>query len=473
MSEEREHLPPEKTSPLPINQTTALSSSIYECLRQSPPTLLFDKKTAYDHQSTTSLDSATLMPSRKLFKELVSAEAIKLQTYSVPPNTSSNFESGLVATKEMQIDCLLRAFRDGTSKVIATTDILNEAVYSYLKMGLTHKADKLIKQYPSLYGVRSNNQTTELMAMLEWKAGNFEKSRHLLISLSTITAYGQEIFYEMIKSTLRQRKDDISAWNLFDDLRSKALPAQHTTSLMLHRCGELENPEKAFLTFEQVTKQGMIPNIPCMVSLIYAASKRKEYYSKAMEIHRQMELLNMPIPLPVYNHLLYACGKVADLGTALKLWKKLTTSEDAARQANQYTICNFLWVLASVETMHTKLSRRAFVYELDRDELDKTVMEVLKFIDERQIPRTAHLMNALLGFYSNNWKQKQAEELFWQTLPATGIARTPFTFELMFKLYDNVKNYEGACQIYNHLKEEKVSLPYEGWRALIRSAALY
>lgn len=268
--------------------------------------------------------------------------------------------------------------------------------------------------------------------------------------------------------TLFKRKQDEKAWELFDSLRSKTLPTPIVASTMLTRCGKLGESEKAFLTYSQLMAQGMTPNAPCSTALILAASKRKEYYGRAIELFRQMDLLQLPIELPVYNNLLYACGKVADLRTALTLWERVLTSTDLV--PNEYTCCNFLWALAAVEVPGIKLSKRSFMYDVKPEVIMSAVTQVRDYMKDRDIPLTAHATSALLAVYSNYGRRTEAEALFWGDACK---AKTPYYYELMFKLYDNIKNYEAAISVHRQLAIDKLIVPYEGWRALIRSAALY
>lgn len=323
------------------------------------------------------------------------------------------------------------------------------------------------------------------MASLQLRVGNINGAVAILIDLPEIspckllskfqsmstkvisTADGQSVINSTLL-TLFKRKRDETAWELFNNVRAKTLPTPIVSSTMLIRCGKLGEPEKAFRTYSQLIAQGMTPNAPCSTALILAASKRKEYYGKAMELFRQMDLLQLSIELPVYNHLLYACGKVADLGTALALWERVLTSTDLV--PNEYTCCNFLWALAAVEVSGTKLSKRSFMYDVKPDAIMNTVAQVRDYMADRRISMTAHTISAFLAVYSNYGRKAEAEALFW------GEAcnpKTPYYYELMFKLYDNIKDYEAASLVYQQLAIDKLTIPYEGWRALIRSAALY
>ena len=241
---------------------------------------------------------------------------------------------------------------------------------------------------------------------------------------------------------------------------------------MIRRCGRFDEVEKAFLTHKQLSHQGMTPNGECLSALIYAASKRKEYFATAIEIYRQMDLLKIPIELSVYNNLLFACSKVSDLSTAIGLWQKVLSSADTTLCPNEHTCCNFLWVLASVETMDSKISKRDFVYDMRLEDIVDAANQVYRYVQSQSIPVTPHLLSALLAVYSNSKQKELAEQLFRDICDRYGLARNPFTYELMFKLYDNVCDYDAARAVYSQCIQEGIRLPYEGWRALARAAAL-
>jgi pentatricopeptide repeat protein len=240
---------------------------------------------------------------------------------------------------------------------------------------------------------------------------------------------------------------------------------------MIRQCAKLDQVEKAFALHEKLTAQGMTANPTLSSVLIYAASKRKEYFPKAIDIFRQMELLKMPIDIFVYNNLLSACAKAADLNTAMALWQSILTTPSL--RPNVFTCTNYIWALASVETRSSKISKRDFVYEGTSLDLIQAVDEVRKYMQTSAIPLNSHSLSAMLAVYSNHGAQFKAEELFWKKYNELNLPRDPFSYELIFKLYDNVRNYEGAEKVYRDLKDRNIKIPYEGWRALARTAALY
>lgn len=257
------------------------------------------------------------------------------------------------------------------------------------------------------------------------------------------------------------------AWEVFDELQSKAIPSAEVANTMIMQCGKRDEVERAFLLYRRLVAMGMTTNAPCTEALIYAASKRKEYFPKAIELFRQMELLKMPVNIKVYNHLLQACSKVADLNTAMALWQSVLDSSDPTIRPTVYTCTNYLWALSAVETPSTKISKRDFVYQVSKDEIVRAAEEVIQYMKDNGIASADHTVSALLAIYSNLRLVEKAEKLFWET------NRTLYSYDFMFKLYDNVQSYAGAAKIYAQMVVDQVRAPYEAWRALIRTAALY
>lgn len=242
---------------------------------------------------------------------------------------------------------------------------------------------------------------------------------------------------------------------------------------MLMNCGRHDLVEKAFKTFREIQAQGLQPHWLTHSALIYAASKRKEYYPKAVELFREMEGHRMPMDIRVYNHMLHATSKVADIATALELWNRLQESTDAKLKINDYTVANFLWTLAAVETGEDKISKRTYHYEMDSSELKRVAIEA--FTDARKnhniVPNT-HVMNAYLAVMANHNMVEEAESIFHQEIKSFGLSPTPATFEIMLKMYDQQRNFDKTKELMEDVKKRSLSIGAEAWRAAIRTAAL-
>lgn len=311
-----------------------------------------------------------------------------------------------------------------------------------------------------------------LMAAAYQKAGKQAVALAIIDKLPALTTASQEIYNNAIRELFYENKD-AAAWKLFDKIRRQVLPSPTMCATMMFRCGKLDQVEKAFSLHKELTNQGMTANAPVHAALICAASKRKEYYPMAIELFRQMELFQMPVRMVVYDSLLYACSKVADLNTAMSLWKAILSSADPHVKPSIYTCSNYIWSLASVESMReSKHSKRNFAYKVRGQDIFRAAIEVYNHVQESGLVVSPHLMSAMLAVLSNNKQVQSAEEFFWKEHEKFNIKRSPFAYEMMFKLYDNVANYDGALRIHQQLQLDKLKIPYEGWRALARCAAL-
>lgn len=286
---------------------------------------------------------------------------------------------------------------------------------------------------------------------------------------------GQHVYYSLIRTAIR-REDDKEAWRLFDQLRGRSLPRPIIASTMLNRCAYLERPELAFKTWTELCTQGMLANAPCLEALIYAASKRTDYYARALGCFRELEALGLPCSLRIYNHMLQVAAKNADLATAISIWRKLLEGSDPAISPNEHSYASFLWSLASVETPEYRLSKnRPFVYgSIESAELIETAWQILDHAIAHGIPINGKILSAGLAIFSNNGCVESARRLWNEWFPKYNIQHSPFAYELMFKLFDTVRDWPRTAALWQDMQEQRQDklLPYEGWRAMIRTAAL-
>lgn len=281
---------------------------------------------------------------------------------------------------------------------------------------------------------------------------------------------GQFVVWKMIRDALSKDQSE-AAWELFDGLRSRVLPAPEICGSMLMNCGKNDLVEKAFKTYRELQAQGLEPNWITHSALIYAASKRKSFYEKAMALYREMESRRMSIDIRVYNNLLYATSKVGDLETALELWNLVQDNDKL--QINDISIANMLWTLAAVETLEDKISKRPYHYDADPAELKAKAQELIKLAKESEhIALNAYILNGYLAVLANHNFVDEAESIFWDEFKSHHLAPTPGSYEIMFKMYDFSKDFTKTKELLEHASEQKVVLGFEAWRAAVRTAAI-
>ncbi len=305
------------------------------------------------------------------------------------------------------------------------------------------------------------------MANVYLKTGDEDKALKILASVEKVSMLGQFVVWKMIRNAL-VKDNSVLAWDLFDGLRSKVLPAPEICSTIMMNCGKHDLIEKAFKTYRELQAQGHEPHYLTHSALIYVACKRKEYYARAIELFRQMEANRMNIDIRVYNNLLLGTAKSGDLTTALELWNRLQESTDEKLKINSITIANMLWSLASVETPTDKISKRPFKYDMNPEELRTTAKDIYNL----DVKTDAYTVNAYLAVLANHNFIEEAEQVFWTHFTANGVVHNPSTYEIMLKMYDFKQDFEKTVELMTKAEASKIVLGFESWRAAIRTAAL-
>lgn len=213
----------------------------------------------------------------------------------------------------------------------------------------------------------------------------------------------------------------------------------------------------------------MEPNPVTHAAMIYLCSRKKEHFNTAIQYYDQMKLLDFPIHLRVHNYMLQGCSKVADVDRAITLWNDLISSK---LQPNEISLSSVLWALASAEAMECKISKRAFYYNMKPEEISSIATDIFnQGKNSLGIPYNSHIANGYLAVLCNNLQQAAAEA-FFQNGMVDSMQRTQHSYELMFKMYDSLKQLEPAKALKLQMDTEGLVSPFEGWRALIRTAAL-
>lgn len=224
--------------------------------------------------------------------------------------------------------------------------------------------------------------------------------------------------------------------------------------------------------YNELVASGMEPNPVTHSAVIYLCTRSKRHFETAVSFYEQMELLKFPINLRVHNYILQGCAKVADLDRAISIWNGLIEKSltDPKLKPNEFTFSSILWALASVETPETKLSKREFHYEMDRKELLSLAGDIYRRGTEI-VQTNSHLANGYLAVLTDNLAVEQAENFFHNEMVAN-CKRTEHSYELMFKMYDGLRDFGKTRELKSKMDSENLVVPFEGWRAMIRTAAL-
>lgn len=295
--------------------------------------------------------------------------------------------------------------------------------------------------------------------------------------------------------------------DIYNILRGKTVPHPIISQRIIRFLGQRDEIEKAFKIYRELKAQGMLSNYSVMQSLLYAFSRRKEYFERALDVFRQMQVLGMPMTIHEYNNLLYGCGKTADLQTALLIWNQLSDfsktenetqmeiqteemketetemgmgmgkeiKEERKKviiQPNSISYSSILWVLASIETRNDKISKRSFSYDVNIEKLSLIANEIYNEAQSRGLVNHGSLVTAYMAVFSNHLQREEAERIFNNEFQKFNIPKAPLAYEIMFKLYDSTRCYDSMIKLKDQMHKENVYLTYEGWRAIIRTAAL-
>lgn len=287
----------------------------------------------------------------------------------------------------------------------------------------------------------------------------------------------QQVFFEAITDYIK-RDNATSILRVYDILRGKTIPEPIISQHVIRFLGKKDETEKAFKIYRELKAQGMLANYAVMQSMLYAFSRRKEYFNRALEIFRQMQVLKMPVTVHEYNNLLYGCGKVADLQTGLMLWNQFNSTIDSNNEKkegikpNSISYSSILWVLASVETKNDKISKRSFSYDLNVIKLAESAHKIYNEAIERGFVNHGAMITAYLAVFANHLLREETERIFNNEFQRFNVPRAPLAYEIMFKLYDSTRCYDAMIKLKDQMHMENIKLTYEGWRAIIRTAAL-
>lgn len=225
--------------------------------------------------------------------------------------------------------------------------------------------------------------------------------------------------------------------------------------------------------YKEIVASGMEPNPVTHSAMIYLCTRSKRNFESAINFYDQMNLLNFPIHLRVHNYMMQGCSKSADLDRAMSIWNGLIDKSltDPKMKPNEFSLSSILWALASVETSELKLSKREFHYETESKDLINLATEIYRQGTSIIKLKNSHLSNGYLAVLTDNLAIEKAEDFFNNEMIGD-CNRTQHSYELMFKMYDNLRDFDKTLKLKTKMDSEKLIVPFEGWRAMVRTAAL-
>lgn len=316
-----------------------------------------------------------------------------------------------------------------------------------------------------------SHETFSLLALAYLNGG---KRGTAIKCLSKVPEWGQvaQTIYKFLISEALKAGDGKKSENLFEIVRSRCLPSPEIIGLILMNYGKTGRIEMGLKMYKEMVSSGMEPNPVTHSALIYLCTRSKNYFDSAVTYYDQMKLFNFPMHLRVHNYMLQGCGKVSDLDRAISIWNGLIekSSTTPFLKPNEFSLSSILWVLGSVETSETKFSKRDFHYEMDKKDLVQIATDIYSQ-GTAIIKPNSHISNGYLAVLTDNLVVDKAENLFHNEMIGE-CKRTEHSYELMFKMYDGLRDLEKTRDLKIKMDLEKLIVPFEGWRAMIRTAAL-
>ncbi len=302
---------------------------------------------------------------------------------------------------------------------------------------------------------------------------------------------GQTYSTLMLALRRARRSDDAHELFLAATGRASVAPPAAVVATAIGSLAIEDCVEQAFLVHDRLRSETVAPERRLEPSpavhgaLIQAASRRKEYFGRALALFQEMSALGMPIGAGVYSDMLYACSKASALTTAMALWREALGCKESP--PTRATATNYLWALAAVESPRHSLrfsKHRAFFWDdVTPAQLSAAASDVVAWAEKNGIRPNAHMLVALLAVHTNHRLRGAAEDIFWTRMwgASSAMQHQPFGHEHMLLMYDRVRDYGAALEVYRHYRRvfvdepsgrARARLPYEGWRALARTAAL-
>ncbi len=322
-----------------------------------------------------------------------------------------------------------------------------------------------------LVGVEPSIECMSALALAYYNGNRRGSALKVLDMLPSWNVTAQTIYKAQISEALKAA-DGKKAENLYLKVQQKCRPSPELTGMLLMSFGKTGLIEKGILMYEKVIASGMEPNPVTHAAMIYLCTREKRTFKRALNFYDQMKLLKFPIHLRVHNYMLQGCSKVADLSTSIEIWNELNelSKSDPRLQPNEFTLSSVLWNFASVETSETQLSKRDFHYQMPVPELISTATQIYRS-GEQMMSVNSFIANAYLAVLTNNLQAAAAESFFHSEM-VDQKCRTEHSYELMFKLYDSLRDLPKTLELKAKMHNEGLVVPFEGWRAMIRTAAL-
>jgi pentatricopeptide repeat protein len=129
--------------------------------------------------------------------------------------------------------------------------------------------------------------------------------------------YPQEVFTSLIKGCAVLDSDHQRAWQTYEHMKVwHCQPDNVLLTLMIHICARTGEAEKAMLLFKEIEIMGHRPTEVSYASIIYALSRRPDYYKEVFNYLEKMKDEGFIPTIEVMTNVLNAAAKSGDIDTA-------------------------------------------------------------------------------------------------------------------------------------------------------------
>eukprot|EP00210_Caulerpa_lentillifera_P003363 g3207.t1 len=281
---------------------------------------------------------------------------------------------------------------------------------------------------------------------------------------------------------------------IVDDMTKEGTcPNTRTYSVMINVALRANNLEKAIQLFEQMKKAGINANIFTYGTMIKAyeklgdPSKPDEYLKRCLDLMDECDNKGIRMDGPCYTSLLSACANVANLDTALKLWKRMA-KEGIERSVIQYSaMINVYGSIGDMEgaidlfnEMKNKgLKPDAYLYGTmikwyeklgDPSKPDAYLKPCLVLVaecDQKRIKLNEPCYTSLLSACANASDLDTALKL-WKRMAKEGVERNVLCFNAMIDVYGSVGDLKGATNLFNEMTAKELKPSEQTYGTMIK-----
>jgi pentatricopeptide repeat protein len=285
------------------------------------------------------------------------------------------------------------------------------------------------------------------------------------ITIGNYSIRGDVDFYNALLTAYRDKTqsskvemDDIN--RVWTSLKEHCTPNVYSYNTMIRACGEFLEVEKAMQVYREMSVYTVEPDLITYKNLIYACSKRGDFYVQCFEIYSQALFNNFIPDAHLYSILLYACARNSDISNAITLFHHMVMLK-IPRDVYSYT--NMLFAIAvSQSKVHAPLDvKPVLTYNKRFDPTEKENELKLDALQKNQVLELPLIMNEDPANIPTDKKIvrltraeriKMCERLLNQ-MKTSDVKKSPLVYHVALRIYTESGHVDKALQAWTHLYE--------------------